>query len=56
LQITKRVLELSNKASDDQRMQYVIRLKSRKFDFQKYLSILKDIKDKEFATKLLDMY
>ena len=37
-------------------MEYVIRIKDRKFYSQKYLSILKDIKDKDFATKLLDMY
>ena len=54
--VPERVLELSNKASDEQRFQYLIRIKDKKFYSQKYLSILKDIKDKEFATKLLDMY
>jgi len=51
--VTEKIAKLISKASKTQQDEY-FNLKMIKL--QKYLSILKDIKDKEFATKLLDMY
>jgi hypothetical protein len=48
---------LFEEANNTQKKEYFGRLDNEKFKIgKKYLSILKDIKDKEFATKLLDMY
>jgi hypothetical protein len=49
----KKIAELIKGASEKQRDEY---RSYKNIKFQKYLSILKDIKDKDFAIKLLDIY